>query len=152
MPSIPTYTKCASLGCKNNRSRFNSFCLEHGGVDVARTYTNKKRQDASKLYSSPNWKHLRQIQLSKHPLCAGCIANGIVTAAVHVDHVFPWNQIGKAAFYYNVFQSLCASCHSSKTSLEQKGIYRRYGPPIKDFTINDYASAAYAFEDNDPTH
>jgi hypothetical protein len=47
----------------------------------------------------------------------------MVTQAVHVDHVFAWNQLGKDAFYNNLFQSLCPECHSYKTGQEQKGIY-----------------------------
>lgn len=141
MPSIPKYTKCLQLGCKNNRSKYNAYCLDHGGRD---TYNHKKynathtRQDFNAMYQTTQWKTLRKIQLSKHPLCAGCLANGKIVAAVHIDHVFPWSAIDTSAFYRNIFQSLCASCHSSKTTLEQRGIYRQYGTPNKDYKITDY--------------
>lgn len=141
MPTIPTYTKCSVLGCKNQRSRLNSFCMEHGGKE--RYEYNRKEADPEyiqkqKKYNSPQWQRLRQIQLSTHPLCASCLSNGIVTPANHIDHVFPWVQIGEVAFYRNIFQSLCQSCHSSKTSLEQRGIFRKYGTPSVDFSIADY--------------
>jgi len=92
------------------------------------------------MYNTAQWLALRQIQLSKHPLCAGCEAQGIVTAAIVVDHVFPWKQISKEAFFINKFQSLCYAHHAEKTQLEQKGIYRRYGPPMVDLCRLDYMS------------
>lgn len=143
MPTIPTYTKCSQLGCKNHRSKFNSFCMEHGGRDE-QTYNPKYNKTAKRIasnapYKTKQWAVLRQIQLSKHPMCAGCLGDGIVTPAKVVDHLFPWTQISKEAFYVNRFQSLCLAHHSEKTQLEQHGIYRRYGKVRKDFGINDYA-------------
>ena len=129
------------LGCKQPKSRFNSFCIEHGGRDTFnhQRYNNSdKRQQGLDKYQSAQWRTLRQIQLSTKPLCASCLTKGIVKQAEHIDHVFPWQQIGEHAFYHNLFQSLCASCHSSKTSLEQRGIYKHYDTEEKDFTIGDY--------------
>lgn len=148
MPSVPTNTKCSMLGCNNPKSKCNSYCIEHGGKDTYQYKYSKEKLDRGKLYSTAQWLRLRQIQLSKQPLCAGCLSEGIVTSAIHVDHVFPWTQIGKQAFYYNLFQSLCHSCHSSKTSLEQRGIYRRYGSPNKDLSINDYPLYASNIEES----
>ena len=136
MPTIPTNNRCATLGCMNNRSRFNSYCLDHGGQDVQR-YTGKRL--SNRMYNTQQWHELRQRQLSIQPLCAGCLSDGVITQAVHVDHVFPWTQIDKEAFYYNLFQSLCPSCHSSKTALERSGTFRAYGKPSKDYVIADYA-------------
>ena len=138
MPTIPSNTKCAMLGCKNNKARFSSNCVEHGGRDTQR-YSGKRL--TNKMYDTAQWARLRQIQLSSQPLCAGCLADGVITAAVHVDHVFPWTQISKEAFYINIFQSLCHSCHSAKTALERKGLFRAFGSPNKDYLIHEYAQA-----------
>lgn len=141
MPTVPNNTKCSVLGCKNVKSKHNSFCIEHGGRD---TYNHKqydkgdKRKEQIAMYQTSQWRTLRQIQLSTEPLCASCLADGIVRQAEHIDHVFPWQILGQTAFYHNLFQSLCAPCHSSKTHLEQKGIYRKYGKPNKDYSIVDY--------------
>ena len=149
MPSIPKYTKCAHLGCKNTKTRLSSFCVEHGGRDgyTGNKYNNtKERQDFNSMYATKQWKVFRQVELSKNPLCAGCLSEGKVIAANHLDHVFPWAKIGKHAFYHNIFQSLCQSCHSSKTSLEQKGIFRQYGTPHKDWKLNEYGMAIWPAE------
>jgi len=142
MPSIPKFTLCLDLGCKEQRSKFNAYCMEHGGRDTfnySRYNATDKRIAANAKYSTKQWRTLRQIQLSKHPLCAACLQENKITPALHLDHLFPWSSIGDTAFYHNLFQSLCQPCHSVKTALEQRGIYRHYVPhPFKDFRLSDY--------------
>lgn len=140
MPTIPYYTKCNHLGCKSPKSKYNSFCLLHGGRDTSITKPiTTKRKEFNDKYQTKHWRQLRQVQLSQHPLCAGCLAKGIIVQAHHIDHVFPWSKISPEAFYINLFQSLCHSCHSIKTALEQKGIYRRYGIPNRDYRLQEYS-------------
>ena len=145
MPTVPSKTKCETLGCNNPKSKYNRFCLEHGGRDTQ--YFKHKPKSAKYIagqekYQSALWQTTRQVQLSRQPLCQSCLIRGIVKQAEHVDHVFPWQQIGEHAFIDNLFQSLCQSCHSSKTMLEQKGTYRHYNKKIIDYTLNDYKRVA----------
>lgn len=135
MPTIPNNTKCAQLGCKNTRSKLNTFCLEHGGLDSIQT---DERKAFTSMYQTAYWRGAREAQLSKQPLCQSCLLSGKVTQASHIDHLFAWNRIGKTAFYNNILQSLCNNCHSDKTALEQRGIYRHYGQVIHDYAITDY--------------
>ena len=150
MPSIPSYSKCASLGCKNTKSKLNAYCMEHGGKERQTTHLNQteERKDFNAMYQTRQWQVLRQIQLSKHPLCAGCEAEGIVTAASVIDHIFPWSRINKEAFFINKFQSLCPTHHANKTQLERVGVYRRYGKPHIDYKQSDYGYAV-GLENND---
>ena len=141
MPTIPTYTKCSHLGCKEDRSRLNSFCLIHGGLDST---NNKDKREKDKEYASPFWRQTRKSMLSKHPLCQSCLLVGRVTEAKHIDHLFAWKLIGREAFHNNIFQSLCTNCHSYKTGLEQKGIFRYFSNPIQDFRLTDYRAIVYA--------
>ncbi len=142
MPTVPSNSKCGTLGCKNTKARFSSLCTEHGGRD---TYDHKRynntdrRRQAADKYNTTQWRTLRQIQLSTHPICAGCKVDGIITSASHVDHIFPWQQVGEHAFTHNLYQSLCPSCHSNKTQLEQQGIFRAYGD--RDYIAQDYRIA-----------
>jgi len=140
MPTVPRYSKCNALGCKGARSKYNSYCLAHGGKDKLDLSPEQysKRKDFNEKYQTRQWRQLRKVQLSQHPLCAGCLSKGIIVQALHIDHVFPWSKINPQAFYFNLFQSLCHSCHSSKTALEQKGIYRRYGIPNRDYRLEEY--------------
>lgn len=116
--------------------------MEHGGRDTFdhKRYNNtEKRKEFNSKYQTTQWRKLRQIQLSKHPLCAACLSDGKIVQAEHIDHLFPWSAIGEKAFYHNVFQSLCGSCHSIKTTLEQRGTYRHFGIPTRDYKLSDYA-------------
>ena len=131
MPYTPYNTKCAMLGCKSPKSKLNSYCMEHGG----REYSNN--QDGA--YDSKLWKTTRKRQLSLQPLCQACLCQGIITAAQHVDHVFPWRQIGEHAFTRNIFQSLCAEHHSYKTGKEKHGVIIHWVEgEEKMLTIDDY--------------
>ena len=138
MPSVPSATICKELGCKAPRSKFNGYCLEHGGRDTYIAKETEERKESNAMYQTSHWQRQKSYHLSKNPLCACCLTRGIVTQAQHLDHVFPWRQIGKDAFTNNLFQSLCPSCHSYKTGLEQKGIIKSYHPVEHTYTIGDY--------------
>ena len=109
--------------------------MEHGGKEWIDT---KERKEFNSLYQTPFWKQKRIAQLSAYPLCQSCLYTGKVTQANHVDHVFAWKAIGREAFHHNLFQSLCPECHSHKTALEQRGIYRSYIHEVKDYALHDY--------------
>lgn len=137
MPSIPQYTKCAQLGCKNTRSKYNTYCLEHGGRDVLNN--TQRRKDANAMYQTHAWSIMRTAQLSTQPLCQACLIDGHVTQAEHVDHLFRWQAIGRGAFYNNILQSLCVAHHSHKTGLEAKGVYEHYTPQgSRQYRLHDY--------------
>ena len=132
MPYAPFNDKCGHLGCKEPRSKLNGFCMAHGG----KQYTIK---DTDSRYKTPAWQSIRKRQLSIQPLCQACLSQGKIQAAKHVDHVFPWRQIGDHAFLHNIFQSLCQADHSHKTGLEKQGRYIHYTPEgEREYTSNDY--------------
>ena len=134
MPTLPTYTKCIELGCKEQRIGKSSFCEKHG----IRKEVSQERWDRQQQYKSPFWKQTKRIQLSRSPLCVSCLLAGRVCQANVVDHVFPWAQIGDHAFTNNLFQSLCVECHSHKTVLEQKGIVEHYTNKTTTYSLSDY--------------
>ena len=139
MPTVPSATKCAELGCKNQRSRLNRFCMEHGGRDTNTQQATEERKAFNSAYQTAFWRKQRIIQLTKQPLCASCLCRGIVTPAEHVDHVFPWARIGRLAFKRNLFQSLCQSCHTHKTHLEARGVIAHYHDDIEHtYSLHDY--------------
>ena len=141
MPYLPSNAKCATLGCRNNRSRYSTHCLEHGGRDEQRAYNKQERKERNALYKTAQWSRHRQLQLSINPICAACSIDGIITPATEIDHVFPWSQIGEQAFYRNIFQSLCKPCHTYKTAQEQRGniIHYQHSTGIEvRYTLADY--------------
>jgi 5-methylcytosine-specific restriction protein A len=134
MPTAPLNTKCRELGCKNLKTSRSTFCNDHGGG------ITEKGKENGRLYSTAFWKQKRKEQLSRKPLCASCLLEGRVVQAEHIDHVFPHRQDG-LKFKVNLFQSLCASCHTNKTLEENKGNYIYYSPNgIIQYTDADYAT------------
>lgn len=133
MPTFPHATQCSELNCKEPRSRLNTFCMKHGGLN------NLAKRETDSVYQTPAWRTVRQRQLSIQPLCQACLCRGIVAPANHVDHVFAWKHIGKQAFLNNIFQSLCHADHSHKTGQEKQGLYIHYAlEGERSYTKEDY--------------
>jgi 5-methylcytosine-specific restriction protein A len=138
MPTYPSNLKCGELGCKEPRSKLNSYCIKHGGKD------NLDARQTDSIYQTPAWRSIRRRQLSIQPLCQACLSRGRVEAAQHVDHVFPWKHIGQHAFLHNIFQSLCHADHSHKTGQERKGNYLHWTMEgEKAYTQDDYQYAMH---------
>lgn len=82
---------------------------------------NKPRPAYRALYFTAKWRTLRLNQLSKAPLCAYCLAQGLTVAATVADHIRPHRG------YINLFsnpdnlQSLCKRCHDSHKQRQEKG-------------------------------
>jgi 5-methylcytosine-specific restriction enzyme A len=153
MPTIPKQTKCLALGCKNPKAKFGGYCLDHGGRDAYKAKPTEERKEFNSLYQTPMWKSLREGQLSKQPLCQSCLTLGHIRSANHVDHLFAWSDIGKTAFYLNIFQSLCPECHGNKSGLEKRGIYRYYHDDTHtDFNLTDYNRIIERFMQGRPIH
>jgi 5-methylcytosine-specific restriction protein A len=148
MPVVPKSIQCSELGCKEDRSRLNSYCLKHGGKNIT---DGIERRYKSAKYTTPAWRKLRLRQLSKQPLCQSCALRNRISLANEVDHVFPWSKLGNQSFNYNVFQSLCKECHSVKTGLEQKGIYRHYTHIETDYLLTDWLVITENHYSNDRT-
>lgn len=70
------------------------------------------------LYNSAKWKRVRGRQLFDDPRCVMCLASGKQTPANEVDHIIP--HCGDIDLFWSEdnHQSLCKSCHSSKTFYE----------------------------------
>lgn len=74
-----------------------------------------------RMYHTSRWAKLRAQQLKVEPLCAYCLARGMVSPATVVDHVVP-HRGDRGLFYKGKLQSLCASHHSKdKQSEETRG-------------------------------
>ena len=132
MPYAPLNAECKEYGCRNPKTHRSAYCIEHGG---GTTETGKAN---SKLYGQQAWAKIRARQLSKQPLCARCQSEGKITAAEHVDHVFPHKR-DPTKFRVNLFQSLCAACHTLKGQDERKGIYNHYtAHGVTQYTDDDY--------------
>lgn len=136
MPSSPA-PQCDEYQCKAPSVKGSRYCLTHTPSKAPTV----ERQAFNTQYKSAVWQSIRARQLSSEPLCAACKIERRITAASHVDHVFPWAAIGPQAFTRNLFQSLCPECHGVKSGLEKRGVFRHYTDKAHDLTLGDYPYA-----------
>lgn len=64
------------------------------------------------------WRQYRKSFLRRHPLCLRCKDEGIITAAVIVDHIRPHKQDNTLFWAKDNHQPLCKPCHDRKTATE----------------------------------
>lgn len=63
---------------------------------------------------------IRARHFAENPLCVACLAQGLVTVAVELDHVVPLHQGGVESRDPFVNRAgLCAQCHLAKSIAEQ---------------------------------
>ena len=137
MPTQPR-PQCSFYRCKQPTRPGSSMCVDHAPPPTV----NRAKRETDREYKSAVWQTIRAGQLSKQPLCQSCQLAGRVTLGVHVDHVIPWRAIGPTGFTNNRFQTLCQPCHSQKTGLEQRGIFRHYTDPAPvDYSPGDWPRA-----------
>ena len=93
----------------------------------------KREPSTKKLYNSKQWKEIRAQQLAQYPYCKACYEQGRgLVPATEVDHVIP-HRGDETKFFAGPFDSLCKSCHSTKTMSENN--FRR-APSKKVFIRN----------------
>lgn len=69
-----------------------------------------------------NWEKLRDRFIAENPICKHCESAGRVTPATEVDHISPFMGVSDPLrLAWDNLQSLCHSCHVTKTHREQKG-------------------------------
>lgn len=68
------------------------------------------------IYNTARWKRLRALKLSEDPTCAPCEARGVIRQASHVDHIVAMAKGGESFPDLEGLMSMCASCHSIKTT------------------------------------
>lgn len=121
MPNKPL-RPCSYPGCPKLTS--GKYCDEHRKRrDSEYSKFNRDKESVS-FYKSKEWKELRNYFLSKHPLCMECLkANKLVPARI-VDHIVPIKK-GGAALDPSNLQSLCWSCHTTKSNNEGSSGFKK---------------------------
>lgn len=114
MPMKPK-RPCRHPGCTNFSDE--PYCEIHR-KQVARIdgrLADAHRASARERGYTSAWEKARAAFLAKHPTCAECQRQGIVTVATVVDHIIPHRGDKKLFWDSENWQSLCATCHNQKT-------------------------------------
>lgn len=90
-----------------------------------KTHTEKNMNHARNssgglIYNTARWKRLSRKQLTLEPFCAMCLKKGRHTTARVADHIIEIRDDPKLAYSIDNLQSLCHSCHNTKTADEKK--------------------------------
>ena len=116
MPSKPK-RPCAQPGCPELVD--SGYCDKH--KQQAGYYDKQRGSSSARGYGS-RWQKYRRLWLSRQPLCIHCLDKNRVTQATDVDHIVAVSGPSDPLFWRpSNHQSLCHSCHSSKTARENGG-------------------------------
>lgn len=116
MPTPLTF--CRRRGC-HARVRGGGYCcacdLARRAERVVAGYERRRGSSSARGYASADWRRKRAEWLAAHPYCSDPFHrhHGQQVRGIHVDHRRA-KRAGGADAAGN-FQTLCASCHSSKT-------------------------------------
>ena len=105
---------CRHPGCRELTR--DGWCERH------RPQRTGRRESAAwhSWYSLPVWTDdLRPAQLLREPFCRECARRGVRTAATDVDHVQDHKGDWARFTDRENLESLCHSCHSRKTMVDQ---------------------------------
>jgi 5-methylcytosine-specific restriction protein A len=100
---------CTTPGCPNLSA--SGKCDDH-----ARKHERERGTAAERGYGA-TWQRLRQMVLSRDPLCTTCAAEERTTPSTDADHIIPKSRGGQDTL--ENLQGLCHSCHSRKTAGEE---------------------------------
>lgn len=102
---------CAYPGCP--ALTLERYCPDHKTL-AGREYNKYQRSlDHNKIYGR-RWHTIRDLYISKHPLCEECLIAGLFVPADEVHHIRTVDQGGTHA--ENNLVSLCQSCHTKTRS------------------------------------
>ena len=98
---------CGYPGCPELTDE--RYCEKHKTI-AGREYNKYQRSpDHNKIYGY-RWRKIRNLYISKHPLCEECLKAGRYIPADEVHHIKPTDQGGTHA--EDNLMSLCQSCHT----------------------------------------
>lgn len=109
---------CAEHGCPT-LVHTGSRCDTHAKRDYSHVVETVYRKQARQFYSSRTWTLLSKAYRRKHPLCAHCMPKGITKVADVCDHIVEIADDWSRRLDGTNLQSLCNSCHATKTNVEK---------------------------------
>ena len=98
---------CAYAGCPNT-IREGRYCPIHKTI-AGREYNQTRSPDHNKIYGR-RWRTVRELYISKHPLCEECLKYNRLVPADEIHHIVPPESGGTHA--EDNLMSLCQSCHT----------------------------------------
>ena len=98
---------CAEPYC-SNYAEVGVYCRKH-----SRDYNQRIRDPAVQKHYGRRWEKIRDLYLSKYPLCVECEKAGRLTPATEVHHIVPVTEGGGDD--EGNLMAVCKPCHSRFT-------------------------------------
>jgi 5-methylcytosine-specific restriction enzyme A len=109
---------CNALGC--NKLTHNGYCDQHAKQEHNDYADSRQDKVEQAFYKTLMWKKLREYKRNINPLCEKCLLSSKATPMDVVDHIIEIKDDWSKRLDISNLQSLCHSCHNSKTSEEAK--------------------------------
>ena len=88
-------------------------------IDMLNINKSRAHPDMMAFYNSSTWRSLRRYKIQINPLCENCESKGLTEPGVEIDHIIAIRDGGERLGMNNL-QTLCRSCHSSKSAQERE--------------------------------
>ena len=88
-------------------------------IEVFKSTASRSSGDMRQFYNSKAWRSLRNYKIQMQPLCEHCESKGLTEPAREIDHIEAIKDGGPKLSISNL-QSLCKSCHASKSAKERE--------------------------------
>lgn len=108
--------------CSKCQTIYTTKYCESCKKQTAKIYNQQSRnKESAKIYQSTQWRKLRLQQLTKEPLCINfhVCHNSTENSTMIADHIKEIASGGEAYSIDNL-QSICLSCHNTKTAKEKR--------------------------------
>lgn len=115
MPDAPLKV-CRWPGCHELTRDRSGYCPAHQDraeerrKQHARLWSRERGNTTLRGYGR-DWQTLRESFLRDHPLCARCLAQGVIRPATVVHHVQPVEQRPDLRLNPDNLEALCRNCH-----------------------------------------
>tara|TARA_R100000781_G_scaffold108489_2_gene73053 strand:+ start:2905 stop:3255 length:351 start_codon:yes stop_codon:yes gene_type:complete len=88
-------------------------------IDILNINKSRASEDMRSFYNSKSWRSLRLYKIQLNPCCEICERKGLTEPGQEIDHRIAIRDGGEKLALHNL-QTLCRSCHSSKSAKERE--------------------------------
>ena len=129
-PSACTEPGCSELVYEPKTSKCPAHRREQRKQQASAYKSRTENTKYVEFYNSPQWRAISTNHRKRYPLCKHCLDIGITKPADVVDHIIELRDQFEKRFDLTNLQSLCHSCHNSKTATVRRAVRSSLAPSM----------------------